>query len=887
MPEYTLTYLDSDGTGQRVLSDHFGANALHRVNLDGEIDYGPSEGFSEALGTNKIEHLRYPGGHVENTIDVTVMPNGQIREEVRGFMDWCRENSVNETQYQITFVLPTKTAIPPERMEAFVYALLSEYGDLVVAFEIGNEYSIGEHVDNADRSIHPEQINGSDFVPAMNEVEYGMSANTVINAVQDAIDRLHHEDPDEAPDPKILLQMAETSGAASDYKGGDDAGNYDAANEAIISLLDNRAKEAVDGAVVHYYYNVSMEEGLRFSDVEDWREIRRIDSRLESFRFHVGREVDLYITEWNVVASNTAQHGAASASVLLEMFEFMVRMGTDEAHIWPLQHRAPNAIFGDRNSSHATSSMSGAAFALMSDSLSPENSSTGSLANFESMVTSWDGALGDVEINHFASDYEDVLFVSLRSLEESNVILNLFGLMSTGSTVAIDHLTIDPESSDGLSDYADENGQNRIGRRVIDAQEVAQLETLPFFDPDDPNHLRISGNQTTTYLPPFETIIPLVENPQDITDYYFAAEADVDPLIQSMDPSDAEDGVLSLDLMPFDVVRVIIGTPLRIEGSTLDDALIGGIGRDIILGRFGDDTLRGGEANDTLKGGFGNDVLDGGSGDDSINGGPGSDLVNGKEGNDTIVSTGGDLVYSGHGDDTVFLEADYVFSSGFRAIHFTHEVGSFVAWDVPIAGMNGFTAVTRGGEGTDEVVLGDGNDAFFLDDIFSDAPVSVGTSSLARLSGVEKIYAGHGDDIIDLTSSRFETGGLGMELHGQDGDDTIWGGEGADWLRGGLGNDVLEGGAGDDILTGGRGADEFHFFESNDAETISDFDPGEGDRIVIHATVGSVAEDFSLRFEDSMLIIQSADRSLSVDLGDAAQNLDISSSVYAEWLTFV
>ncbi|MEQ9696071.1 calcium-binding protein [Shimia sp. SDUM112013] len=887
MSTHSLQYTSSLETGQYVANNQFGANALHYVNISGSSsDYGPSYGFQEALETHQITNLRYPGGHVESTLDVTHMPGGQLRSEVTAFLDWCVANSTESQTYQVTFVLPTKTNIPADRIEAFVEALLAEYGDLIVAFEIGNEYSIGPNVSNPDRSLHPEYIAESNFVAAMNELEYSIAANGVINAVQNALDSLAEQQGSEAPDPMILLQMALTNGAASSYKGGSEAGNYDAANEAILSLMNQRAIDAVDGAVAHYYYNVSRAEGLRFTDAEDWREVRRIDENFQNFQEHIGRNVELFITEWNVVAGNHTQHGAASASVLLEMFEFMVRMGVDEAHIWPLQHRTANSIMGDRNSDQFEHSMSGAAFFLMAESLRPRDSETGNSDRFESMLSDWDGGDGSVEINHFASNYQDVLFVSLRSEIPSTVSLDLGSLVGESSDVTIDHLTVDPLSSDGLSDFADENGGNRVGRRQITEEELDQLELLAFFDANNSNHVRYVNGNILTYLPPAETIIPLVANPSDINDYYFTSEIDVNPLIQSLDPSSAADN-LSFDLLPFDVVRIVIDNPYRQEGSENADALIGGFGRDILLGRFGNDSLIGGEGSDTLKGGWGNDFLQGGDGADTLHDGPGHDIIYGGAGTDRLHSSGGaDLLFSGADNDVVELAPSETFSAGYGALH-AHSGGT---WLVPITGLNRYEAVTAGGDGFDKVLLSSGNDAYFLDDLHSAFNSAIGSQPVSRIQNIERIMAGNGDDVLDMTSSRFAYSGSGMQLYGQEGDDTLWGTTGNDSLIGGDGNDILEGGGGLDVLTGGSGADTFHFINpGNRIQQITDFSPDQGDTIVLHLTHPNTATSISIRAADDFLSLMTTNGNelLVLDLGHSASELVVDTISEAEWLSFL
>lgn len=894
MPKYDIEYTSSAHTGSFVVAEHFGANALHSINTtDASQGYAPSEGFADAITSQSIYNLRYPGGHVENTIDVTVMPNGQIRPEVKAFLDWCVDNSTPEYAYQVTFTLPTKSNVPPKQMEAFVHALLEEYGDIVTALEIGNEYSIGTEVKNPDRSTHPEHIDGSNFIAAMNELEYSLAANSVINAVQNAIDKLSANSPNgNGPDPSILLQMAETNGSASTYNGGAQSGNYDAANEAILSLLNDRALNAIDGAVVHYYYNVDREEGATFESADDWREVRRIDQRYENFQEHLGRNVELSITEWNVVAGNITQHGAASASIILEMFEFMVRMDVTDAFIWPLQHRTPNNIFGNRSAESLENSMSGAAFTWMSEALKPEESGTGNVSSFESMTSQWQGNPdGIVEINHYSSTYQDVLFVALRSDDTSVVDLDLGDLVADSSLVSVEQLTIDPSSSDGLSDLADENGQNRIGRRSITAEELGLLQTLAFFDASNPNHIRVlDDGKLLTYIPPFETILATTNNPTSISDYYFTSETDVNPLITTLLSSESSDGNISLDLLPYDVVRIVIDQVNKIQGNDSSNTLKGGIGRDSLIGRGGNDHLIGGEADDTLKGGWGNDTLSAGTGNDSLVSGFGNDILNGGSGNDTLVSTGGsDLLYGASGDDTIFLETQDKFGSDYFALNASTSGHAYQDWTISVSGYNRYHSVVIGGNGIDTIQLGAGNDAFFLDDIFRDTHSSLAGTPQASFSGVEIIRAGDGHDILDMSSSTFVISG-GVQLFGESGNDTIWGSDRNDSLFGGTGNDVLDGSQGADQMTGGSGADTFHFTDhGNETNHITDFSVSEGDSIVLHLPWNSNHANYSFHANGSVLQVldASGDVTLSVDVGSQAGVLANQNLETADWFEFI
>ena len=72
--------------------------------------------------------------------------------------------------------------------------------------------------------------------------------------------------------------------------------------------------------------------------------------------------------------------------------------------------------------------------------------------------------------------------------------------------------------------------------------------------------------------------------------------------------------------------------------------------------------------------------------------------------------------------------------------------------------------------------------------------------SLAPVMSIE-VYGGAGDDVL------FAPNDLGVVLHGEDGDDRLFGGDQRDVLIGGAGNDLLLGGEGDDDLKGDAGND--------------------------------------------------------------------------------
>jgi len=93
----------------------------------------------------------------------------------------------------------------------------------------------------------------------------------------------------------------------------------------------------------------------------------------------------------------------------------------------------------------------------------------------------------------------------------------------------------------------------------------------------------------------------------------------------------------------------------RLIGDSKDNEFRGYAGIDRLYGNGGNDRLSGGDGNDFLYGGDGRDELLGGIGNDLINGDAGDDFISAGEGNDTIDAGSGafDFIAGSAGNDTV------------------------------------------------------------------------------------------------------------------------------------------------------------------------------------------------------------------------------------------
>jgi len=262
-------------------------------------------------------------------------------------------------------------------------------------------------------------------------------------------------------------------------------------------------------------------------------------------------------------------------------------------------------------------------------------------------------------------------------------------------------------------------------------------------------------------------------------------------------------------------------------------------------------SLTGDAQNDLLTGSGGNDTLDGGAGNDTLLGGAGNDTL--------IGGMGSDLLSGGAGDDTLVYSADSSWSSAYVVQNGgSPDAPISNGEQITITGFSNSYDAFEGGAGYDTVVLGSGNDVLALDDGFSANPLGIAT---ARISGVEEINGGNGNDAIDLTSDRFTysdvtlKGGSGNDvlwssagndfLYGGIGNDNLFGGSGIDQLFGEAGNDRINGGRGVDQLTGGAGSDRFIYKSILDSgigtgnrDTITDFSHAQ-DRIDLSAFTGT------------------------------------------------
>lgn len=206
-----------------------------------------------------------------------------------------------------------------------------------------------------------------------------------------------------------------------------------------------------------------------------------------------------------------------------------------------------------------------------------------------------------------------------------------------------------------------------------------------------------------------------------------------------------------------------------------------------------------------------------------VTGGPGDDfLTTGTGGNDEYYGLGGDDILADYGGGDLF----------------------------------------DGGEGDDTLLLdqyGELTGNFLTSTIFE---VEVDLRERFQSDGG---IAGDADQLISIENYT-HLGDFNMTVKGDSDTNILTTDAGTDRLEGRGGDDILSAGAGDDqlsgddgfdILTGGQGADQFEFklIKDGSLDTITDFDPLEGDTLAFSSHLAGISRFLNIEDTDDGALI--------------------------------
>jgi len=189
--------------------------------------------------------------------------------------------------------------------------------------------------------------------------------------------------------------------------------------------------------------------------------------------------------------------------------------------------------------------------------------------------------------------------------------------------------------------------------------------------------------------------------------------------------------------------------------------------------------------------------------------------------------------------------------------------------------------VYEGGEGNDALILSSGNDFLALDDSSS------GATSQARIRNIESIFAGDGNDLINLSSTKYLYQDILVD--GNEGNDKIWssigndkifGGDGDDEIFSGDGNDIISGDNGNDSLFGGKGGDVYKYNIGNGFDIITEENVDDVDQIKFNIGIDPT-KIFLTKFGNDLVIKISENDQITIKNQFAANAASIENLTFA------
>ena len=260
------------------------------------------------------------------------------------------------------------------------------------------------------------------------------------------------------------------------------------------------------------------------------------------------------------------------------------------------------------------------------------------------------------------------------------------------------------------------------------------------------------------------------------------------------------------------------GVVINLTGNELDNILLGNELDNELAGLDGRDSLFGEDGKDILDGGPGVDLLSGGAGDDTYHVSSKSDRVN-----ETV----------GQGTDHVYASSSFTLPSNVENLTL-EEGGNYTAGgnslDNHLVG-NSDNNILAGGIGADILEGGLGNDIYVLSDLFDTIIDTGGEDTIRSNLDITLLSDIENADLVGIADTSAIGNGLSNKLSGN------------------MADNILDGAGGVDTLTGGDGSDTFVIASNGsglEADTITDFTPGEDLIVLDLASFGVSAEDLGL-----------------------------------------
>ena len=225
--------------------------------------------------------------------------------------------------------------------------------------------------------------------------------------------------------------------------------------------------------------------------------------------------------------------------------------------------------------------------------------------------------------------------------------------------------------------------------------------------------------------------------------------------------------------------------------------------------------------------------------------------------------------------DAFFVNVQNTWGGNYQARHVGVGDWTGTGQTVALTGKNVIADIYAGSDDASVLLLTDdaNGDALFVDDIYSAFPAELDVQ--ARIAQIDEIRAGSGNDIVDLTSQRFDYIGGGMTVRGGLGDDVIWANKGDNWLFGDAGNDNIVGAGGNDVIVGGADNDTLH---GGGGKDIFAFGGDWGKDTVTQLETGKVtlwfADGDESKWNTDLLTYTDGDNSVKVS-GVALENISL------------